>query len=48
MCDTGKDKIVEYVTQECEKYDISKMEMMCVVLTTIGCEMVEVSERTAS
>ena len=41
MCDMGEDETVEHVVLECEMYDRDRMEMMHVILTEMGCEMIE-------
>ena len=46
MCDMGENETAEHVVLECEKFDRNRMEMMHLILTEMGREMNEVTERT--
>ena len=44
MCDMGEDETVAHEILECEKYDSDRMKMMHAVLSTMQCEVCEVTE----
>ena len=37
LCDMGEDETIDHEILEYEKYDSDGIEMMCVILTDMGC-----------
>ena len=44
MCHMAGDETIEHMIQECDQYGREKMEMMQVIMTSMGCE-INVAER---